>query len=806
MLSRVEAVDHVLVATDPFERGGRLSVSQDGRDALSQVQLDVPLDRLDDATVADLEQATSLPGSSPLQVHLGGSLFVNKSVEVTWVEALGVLVALAVLAVTFGSLLAAGMPILTAVLGVGVTMAGILVAAALAHVNTSTPTLALMIGLAVGIDYALFIVSRHRAQLARGMAVAESVARSLATAGSAVIFAGVTVVIALCGLVVARIPFLTVMGLAAAGAVAVAVLVALTLVPALLALAGERIRPRAGSRAARNAVVAPGETHTLGARWVRVVTRAPVATVALAVGLLVVMALPAKDLALGLPDNGTAAPDSGERITYDLVTDAYGPGFNAPLLVTVDIIATTDPLGVMKELGRDLSQLDGVHAIALTTPNRKADLGIVQIIPDHAQTDPRTRALVRDIRDRATGLEKRYGVSDLLVTGHTAATIDVSDRLRGALLPFGLVVVGLSLLLLTVVFRSLAVPVKATLGYLLSVGASFGAVVAVFQWGWLADLLNVTRTGPVISFLPILLMGVLFGLAMDYEVFLVSRMREEYVHTGDARRAITVGFTSSARVVTAAAVIMISVFAAFVPHSDMSVKPIALGLAVGVFVDAFAVRMTLVPAVLALLGDRAWWLPRRLGSALPRLDVEGVGLERHLEHESWVEAHGPAVVRAEGLGLADEEGPVYSGLDLTVRAGEVRAVLSTDRLARRAVLATLSGRLPASSGHAVVVDRVLPEEAAAVRRRVPLPAALASGADLNALERAASAAATPLVLVDDVDDGTPDVVAARWAALQRIAERGAAVVVGSATAPVDVPALRLAAPAHLPATVPEVAR
>jgi RND superfamily putative drug exporter len=781
VLRRTKDVEHVIVATDPFDKGGRLAVSDNGRFALTQVQLDIPLDQLDDATVAELEEAAQLPDGSPAQVHLGGSIFANKQLEVTWVEGVGVLLALLVLAVTFGSLLAAGMPIVTAVVGVGVAMSGILVLAAFTTINTSTPTLALMIGLAVGIDYALFIVSRHRGQLAEGMAVRESVARSLATAGSAVIFAGATVVIALLGLVVARIPFLTVMGAAAAAAVLVAVAVAVTLVPALLALAGERIRPRPGSRAARNAVVAPGETHTLGARWVSWVTRVPALTVMLVVGLLLTMTVPAKDLALGLPDNGTAEPGSSERITYDLVTDAYGPGFNAPLLVTVDIIRTTDPIGVMKDLGRDLGRLDGVHAVALTTPNRKADLGIVQIIPEHAQTDPETADLVRDIRGRAGALERRYDVTDLTVTGHTAVTIDVSDRLRGALLPFGLVVVGLSLLLLMVLFRSVAVPVKATLGYLLSVGASFGAVVAVFQWGWLAETLNVTRVGPVISFLPILLMGVLFGLAMDYEVFLVSRMREEYVHTRDALRSITVGFTSSARVVTAAAVIMISVFAAFVPHSDMSVKPIALGLAIGVFVDAFLVRMTLVPAVLALLGDRAWWLPERLDRALPTLDVEGEALAHHLEHERWVEQHGPAVVRAEGLGLADEDGPLVAGIDLVARPGTLVAVTTPDRVARRALLAAVAARLPLSEGRLVVLDRVLPDEAPAVRRRVPLLTQPPSRRRLTDLERRAGRGEALLVVVDDVDD---------WAALGRLVELGATVLAGAGHAPpVDAPNL-----------------
>ena len=620
----MERVEHVVLATDPFRRQQRLSLSEDGRHALSQVQLDVPLDQLDDATVAEIEEAArSLPGSSDLEVHLGGTIFTSTTVHASLTEALGVVVALVVLAVTFGSLLAAGMPIVTAVLGVGVAMAGILAAASVTDISSSTPTLALMIGLAVGIDYALFIVSRHRSQLVEGLDAEESAAQAMATAGSAVIFAGTTVVIALCGLVVARIPFLAVMGVAAAVAVAVAVLVALTAVPAMLGLAGERLRPRPGSRAARHALVEHGDTHTLGARWVALVTRVPALTVLVVTAGLLVMALPAKDLALGLPDTGTAPPGSTERVTYDLVAEAYGPGFNTPLLVTVDIIRTTDPIGVMDDLGRDLATLDGVEAVALSTPNRKADLGIVQVVPEAAQADPATAELAQEIRDRAGALEQRYGVTDLTVTGHTAVSIDVSARLAAALLPFGIVVVGLSLVLLAIVFRSVAVPVKATLGYLLSVGASFGAVAAVFEWGWLADELNVARVGPVISFLPIILMGVLFGLAMDYEVFLVSRMREEFVRTGDARRAVTSGFTASARVVTAAAVIMISVFAAFVPHGDAAVKPIALGLAVGVFVDAFLVRMTLVPAVLAMLGDRAWWLPGVAGPPAARARRRG---------------------------------------------------------------------------------------------------------------------------------------------------------------------------------------
>ena len=809
VLDRLEDVDHVVLVTDPFAADQRrIALADDGRHALAQVQLDIPLEHVDEGTLAQLtEAALSVPDESPLEVHVGGSIYAVTGVDLSLVEALGVIVALVVLAITLGSLLAAGMPVITAVLGVGVAMAGLLTVASVTDISSSTPTLALMIGLAVGIDYALFIVSRHRGHLAQGMAVEESIARSSATAGSAVIFAGATVVIALCGLVVARIPFLAVMGFAAASAVAAAVLIALTAVPALLALAGE-IRPAPGSRAARHAVVGPGDTHTLGARWVALATKVPVLTVVLVVAGLAVVAIPAKDLALGLPDNGTAPHGSTERVTYDLVADAYGPGYNAPLLVTVDIIGTTDPLGVMDRLGRDLGRTDGVEAVALSTPNPKADLGIVQLIPATAQADPETAGLVRSLRARAGDLESEHGVSNLLVTGHTAVTIDLSDRLAGALLPFGVVVVGLSLVLLTVVFRSIAVPIMATLGYLLSVAASFGVVTAVFEWGWFAETLNVARVGPVISFMPILLMGVLFGLAMDYQVFLVSRMREDYIHGRDAHSAVLTGFAASARVVTAAAVIMISVFAAFVPHGDASVKPLALGLGVGVFVDAFLVRMTLVPAALALLGDRAWWLPSWLDRRLPALDVEGSGLERHLEHEAWTREHGPAVVRAEGVRLPAEGGGVLScEVDLVAPPGTMRFVRGADRVARRALLTALAGRLEIQAGRLVVLDRVLPAEAAAVRSRVHLFESFPSAEDLARIGRR-GVPEHSLVLVDDVDRGADDVeTARRWDLLSGLARRGVTVVAGGVAAPPGLPLDPITlptSPTHTPTPRPEL--
>ena len=774
-LAAVEKVDHVSTVTDPLAKASR-TVSDNGRDALATVQFDLGIDELPESVAEDLERVAVPADGSDLEVHVGGDAYAVTGVHVSATEGFGLLVALLVLAIKFGSLLAAGLPILTALLGVAIAMAGILSTAAFTTISATTPTLALMIGLAVGIDYALFVIARHRSQLATGLGVEESIARSVATAGSAVIFAGVTVILALCGLVVANIPFLAVMGYAAASAVLVAVLVALTAVPALLAIAGERLRPKPGSRAHRREAVAEGRPHatTLGARWVRLVTKVPAATVVVSLLIIAVLAIPAKDLSLGLNDNGSADPGSNERETYDLISRDFGPGYNAPLFVTAEIIDTTDPIGVMDELGKALGGYDGVQKVALATPNTTADLGLVVIYPTTEKSDPATADLVKAIRGDHADLEKRFGIDDVMVTGQTAVAIDVSERLSGAVLPFGAVVVGLSLILLTVVFRSIAVPLKATLGYVLSVAASFGVVAAVFEWGWGADLFNVAKVGPVIAFFPIILMGVLFGLAMDYEVFLVSRMREDFVHTGDARRSVDTGFAASARVVTAAAIIMIGVFAAFVPEGDPIVKPMALGLTVGVLVDAFLVRMTLVPAVLALLGRGAWWLPRWLDRRMPVLDLEGEALVHHLEHADYVATHGEVAVRATHVQVAGALAP----LDLTLRPAGLGIVHGTDPVARASALAAMTGRL-GFDGQLVVLDRLLPEESAGVRRRAALVDSVDDALRLGGRGGRARGRVPALVAIDsptDLDSG-------QVAALSALTSRGTTVLLGVPHAP-----------------------
>jgi RND superfamily putative drug exporter len=627
----------VAAVVSPFDSS---TLSPDGRAALATVQYGVAREELDDSSLDALEVTTGAARDAGLEVAVGGNAFGTTGVTIGPTEFVGVAVAVLVLVLTFGSLLAAGMNLLTAIVGIGVGMGGLLLTSNLVTLSSTAPTLALMIGLAVGIDYSLFILSRHRTQLANGMDPEESVARATGTAGSAVVFAGLTVVIALSGLAVVGIPFLTVMGVGAAGTVLVAVLVALTLLPALLGFAGKRLAPRPGSRAARREAADTRETTgtggSMGARWTRLVTRRPLLTVLAVLAGIVVLALPAPQLQLALPDNSTAAPESPERQAYDLISENFGPGLNGPLVVLVENL---DPATAQLSAGSIAAAIGGTPTgtpgefegglddVAYAAPTLLPDgtTAIVTVIPDSGPQEEATNALVATLRDQTPALEAETG-ADLAVTGQTAVAIDVSDRLAAALLPFALVVVGLALLLLLLVFRSILVPVKAAVGFLLSVGASFGAVVAVFQWGWFSDLLGVPATGPVISFLPVILMAVLFGLAMDYEVFLVSRMREEYVHGAAPREAVVNGARHAARVVVAAALIMFSVFASFVAIDDVIVKAIAFGLAVGILVDAFLVRMTLVPAVLALLGRWAWWLPRWLDRLLPDLDVEGARL------------------------------------------------------------------------------------------------------------------------------------------------------------------------------------
>ncbi|QFG21775.1 MMPL family transporter [Actinomadura sp. WMMB 499] len=610
------AVDGVLSATDPFQSR---SVSPDGRYALVQVQFEAEAPELTDAQRdAYMEVGQDIGG---LRVEAGGEPAVSVPAMGS-AEIIGVMVAAVVLLITFGSLVAAGMTLVNALIGVGVGMAGLYALTGAVQLSSTTPVLALMLGLAVGIDYSLFITSRYRQNLLDGMEAREAAGRAIGTAGSAVVFAGVTVVIALAGLSVVGIPFLTAMGLAAAATVAVAVLVALTLLPAVLAFAGRRVLPRGR----RDAASAAGAKENFGYRWGRGVLKLRVPVLLIGILGLGALALPVTDMRLALPDAGTSAEESSQRQAYDLISEGFGPGFNGRLMTVVSGDTPAAAQGAARQTVQAIGSMDGVAAVAPPQFNEAGTTGLVAVIPETGPSDAATERLVHDIRDRVAGVPN----ADVALTGATAMGIDISERLADALPVYLLLVVGLSVLLLMLVFRSLLVPIKAALGFLLTVGATFGITTAVFQQGHLAGLVGVDTPGPLISFLPIILVGILFGLAMDYEVFLVSKMREDYVHGDTARQATVNGLGQNARVVTAAAIIMIAVFGGFVFAHDPIIKSIGFALAVGVFIDAFIVRMTLVPAVMSLLGRGAWWLPRWLDRAMPNLDVEGEKLRGDL--------------------------------------------------------------------------------------------------------------------------------------------------------------------------------
>ena len=685
-----------------------LVVSADGASTIGQLRFtsQTPSEALLD-TVVD---AAKPPPGSTVETSVGGDAYKPTSDPSKVPELLGLLVSFMILAITFGALLPAGMPIVSSLIGVLVTLSSVVLVSRLTTVSSSAPTLAEMLGLAVGIDYALFLLSRYRRHLGEGHAPAEAMSRALATAGSAVVFAGATVVIALAGLSVAKIPVLTVMGLAAAAAVTVAVIVALTLLPAVALLLGERLRPRP-PKPKKPRTKAARERTGFSTRWVHLATRVPALTI---VGILVVLgiaAVPAASMRLALPDNSTAPTDTTARQTYDKITKAFGEGYNSPLSVASNVIANDDPKQAVTNLANAIKGVPDVVAITQATPNEGGDTGLVQVVPRAGQTAASTKALVQALRAEAPAWEKQYDVSTILVTGQTAINIDVSSRLGGALVPFACIVIGLSLILLMIVFRSIAVPIKATLGYLLSVGVALGAVVACFQWGWLDPILS-TSAGPIVSFLPIFVMGVLFGLAMDYEMFLVSAMREEYVATDDPRQAVFGGFQTSAKVVTAAALIMTSVFLAFIPGGSGTIQPIALGLAVGVLVDAFIVRMTLVPAVLVLLGRHAWWLPGWLDRALPEVDVEGAALHRKVEFGAWEAEHGEVALLARDLRILEGDEP----LQVEAPPASVTQVRLPDGVDGRAAAYVLAGRTAPYDGDLVIAGRLLPEQREEINR------------------------------------------------------------------------------------------
>ncbi|MGN7970385.1 MMPL family transporter [Microbacterium sp. 22296] len=627
-------------------------VSDDGSTAIVNVSFDQPRLELSEASkeaVVDHFTADPVDG-----VDVAFNTEISQGVpEILGVgEAIGVAVAAIVLIVVLGSLLAASFPIVTALVGVAIGAMATLSFSGVVQMASVTPILGVMLGLAVGIDYALFILYRHRRQLLQGADVVESIGLANGTAGNAVVFAGMTVIVALLALNITGIPFLGLMGTAGAVSVFVAVLIAVSLTPALLGLAGVRIlsrrsrariaarnddeeHPRRVARAGADdvdAVQHPRRAARTGAVATATAVRPmstlrAVVTMIVAVAALLVVAVPALSMRLGLPDGGSEAEDSTAYQAFTWTEDAFGAGANAPLLITAVLPdGTTDDevQGLQLEVARELFAQDDVAAVAPVAVSDDRTLAAFQVIPREGPNAVSTEQLVRDLR----AIPPVDGDIDLGVAGAAAINIDISEGLADVLPIYLVVVVGLSFLIMVMVFRSLLVPLIATAGFVLSLFATYGAVTAVFQWGWLGGLLGVHNPGPILSFLPVILVGILFGLAMDYQLFLATGMREAWAHGASPRLAVAQGFRAGRTVVAAAAIIMIAVFSGFIASDSVIIKSMGLGLALGVLFDAFVVRMLLMPAIMHVLGGSAWWLPRWLDRIIPNVDVEGSALER----------------------------------------------------------------------------------------------------------------------------------------------------------------------------------
>lgn len=606
-------------------------VSENGKAAAAQVQFKVSLYSLEPSDRQQVQSVVNEAKASGVEVYFSKEITEDVTQLFGPAEIIGVVIAALVLIVMLGTLIAAGLPLLMAVIGVGIGVGGTFALTGAIEMSSISPMLALMLGLAVGIDYSLFIVNRHRQQLLAGMEMRESIAKATGTSGNAVLFAGLTVVIALAALSLSGLPFLAVLGLAAAATVAIAVLIALSLTPAVLSLIGKRVISR---RAWRKVELHPGEaeakseakTHSAkGSGWGGFVTRHPIMMLLVSVVALVVVAIPALSLRLALPDGGSEPVDSSAYKAYKVTEDNFGAGMNGPIIVVGELpsgLSDAEAQQARYQVADRLRAVGNVTAAVPAAISADQRTAVFQVIPQEGPASASTVQVVRDLREAGAQIAADTGVQ-IGLTGQTAANVDVSTKLGDALPLYLAVVVGLSLLLLLLVFRSIVVPLLATGGFLLSLAASFGAVVAVYQWGWLGTVFDVSNPAAVLSFLPIILIGVLFGLAMDYQVFITSGMREAFAHGENAKQAVRTGFSHAAKVVVAAAIIMTSVFAGFIFSHLTMVRPLGFALAFGVLIDAFVVRMTIVPAVMHLLGKSAWWLPRWLDKILPDVDVEG---------------------------------------------------------------------------------------------------------------------------------------------------------------------------------------
>jgi RND superfamily putative drug exporter len=631
-------VDEQLPQLEQGETLTRLSsgfrtVSEDGTAAVATVVFDVAINEVPVETKTEIEELVADADIDGVALHPSQDIAQTVPSVLGPGEVAGVVIAAVVLFLMLGTVLGAALPLVTALLGVGVASLASLSFSGLVEFVSVTPVLGVMLGLAVGIDYSLFIINRHRRQLMEGSDPHESIGLANGTSGNAVVFAGVTVMVALLALNVTGVPFLGLMGTVGAVAVLVAILMATTLTPAVLSLVGmrilrrrERARLAAGERTHDERITAQDRPMSDTRAW---------SVLGLGVAALLVVAAPATQMRLGLPDGSTQPPDSPAYTAYEVQAEKFGEGSNGPLLVVADLpgpVADDQVTAEQATIGAQLGRVWNVDAVVPIAASKDRTALAFQVVPHGSPTDESTAELVQNLRSSTLTTASGDDVT-LGVAGNASAGIDISAQLSDVLPLYLVLVVGLSLLILVVVFRSILVPLTATLGFVLSLLAAFGGITAIFQLGFLGDLFGVHAPGPVLSFLPIIATGILFGLAMDYQLFLVSGMREAYAHGAPARVAVQHGLRAGRSVVTAAAIIMISVFAGFIFSHDATIKPIGFGLAFGVLLDAFVVRMLLIPAAMHLLGEKAWWLPRWLDRVLPDVDVEGAKLERrHPRH------------------------------------------------------------------------------------------------------------------------------------------------------------------------------
>jgi len=640
-LEAIAALPHVSFVGDPFAgRGGALSSS--GTVAFADVRYDQPLSQLGSQAVEHLEQAAEVGRRQGVQVELGGELLgFAREPQTRGAEAVGLLAAGLILVVGFGSVIAAGLPLALALGGLATGLSLVGLGAAVFDMSSVGLMLGTMIGLGVGIDYALFIVTRHRRFLHDGFEVSEAAGRATATAGRAVLFAGITVIIAITGLTVAGIPAITLMGFSAALVVAVMVAGSVTLVPALLGVAGRRI----DWLSLRRSAPSDGEAGSVWGRWGRKVESRPWLSLAVGLALLLGLALPALSLDLAMPDGGLEAESSSRRQAYDLLDEGFGPGFNGPLLLVFDLPAepagegrriegakteTTVPTTptqtaggspeLLMDLRERLSRAANVAEVSPPMVSPDGGAAVLQVTPTTGPQSEKTEALVHELRGELLPEALEGSEIQAHVAGQSAMLIDFTERTVERLPWFMLTVIGLSFLLLTIVFRSVVIPATAAVMNILSIAAAYGVVVAVFQWGWGAGLIGVEQTTPIITFLPMLMFAILFGLSMDYEVFLLSRIQEEHDAGHSNPDSVVRGLAATGRVITSAAAIMVVVFTGFVFGDDVAVKQIGLGLAVAILVDATLVRVLLVPSTMVLIGEANWWMPRWLERILPGFD------------------------------------------------------------------------------------------------------------------------------------------------------------------------------------------